>query len=229
VKRSLALLAALASLVLAASPVSASTESYHFTDRGSGLVASWTNVPWDQMEIPAGTYWEVDVDASSSVTHGTKTYANGVCVTIFSITFDTSGNGFGIGYGYCGDAAALTVDNKLNGGYVAGTIDFYGCTTWDENGNCTNDEAWHTLGVDLSVSGTGPLYRSHGTSSGGAQGFYHYTSHGTEIDREGVIASADITLDGASIIADSASSSASLFDVKSGETDVFFCRPTLGC
>ncbi len=82
--------------------------------------------------------------------------------------------------------------------------------------------------MNVSVAGTGPIFRSHRTSSGGANGLYHYTTHGTENDRAGV-ASGTVTLDGVVVNAGGMDIGSHLFTSKSAETDVIFCQPKLGC
>ena len=111
------------------------------------------------------------------------------------------------------------------GGQVVGSIQYQDCLDVD----CTQLGRVHTLGVNVAVTGVGPVYRSHGTGSGGAAGYFHYTAHGTELDRSATISSGTVTLDGASLIGGSLFTDAMLFNIKSGETDMYFCQPKLGC
>lgn len=89
-----------------------------------------------------------------------------------------------------------------------------------------------TISVDLSWTGTGPLFRSHGTSTGGTAGYYQYTWHGTGLDREGV-PSGTITFDdgsgAVSLISGWDHSSGWLWQYRSGSVDVSICRPGTGC
>ena len=229
-KRVLAFLALAASLIVAASPVMAA-ETTHWRNSGTGLFAYFSNVPWDAETIPEGTYFETYVDASTYVSNGADTIGNGACVSYWSFTIDKHGNWVGgRAYGACGEATVLTLAKQLASGRVVASIPIVDCTAWnDETGECTGD--WVTVGtfgVDLTLTGTGPLYRNHGTSTGGTAGFYQSSYHGSGTNRTASPAGS-VTLDGSSIIDGATMTGGSLWSFREGGVDITICKPTTGC
>lgn len=228
----LACLAVAASLVVAVSPVLAA-DTYHWRSSGNGFMAVWSDVPGGLEQIPPGTYFETSVSASTSMSDMSTadTMGNGLCVNHWTFTVDGDGNWVDeSGFGACGDAAVFQIDKKLGSAHVTGSVAVQDCTAWDdETGECIGD--WITLGmfaVDVTMTGTGPLYRQHGASSGGTAGFYQYTSHGNGSERAG-IPSGSITLDGASVIDDATMSGGNLWSYKDGGVDIMICNKRTGC
>lgn len=228
----LACLAVAASLVVAVSPVLAA-DTYHWRNSGNGFMAAWSNIPWELEQIPPGTYFETSVDASTSVSGMTvaNTMGDGLCVNSWTFTVDNDGNWVDeSGFGACGDATLFQVDKKLGSAHVTGSIPILDCTAWDdETGECIGE--WTTLGtfaVDVTMTGTGPLYRHHGASSGGTAGLYQYTSHGNGTERSG-IPSGSVTLDGASAINDATTTGGSLWSYREGGVDIMICNTHSGC
>jgi hypothetical protein len=118
-----------ASLLLAASPALAA-DTYHYRNSGTGLSASFSNFPWDQEQIPPGTYFETYVDASSSI-RGTDGATSDICVSSWTFTIDADGNWTDEdGFGYCGQASLLTLDKKLASGHVVATFPIEECLDW---------------------------------------------------------------------------------------------------
>jgi hypothetical protein len=232
-KRVLIGVALVASLIVAASPALAA-DTYHWRNSGDGLSAMWTTVPWDVEVIPPGTYSETWVDASTSIDNGMGTYdttGNGVCLSYWKATVDQDGNWTEETYlSACGDPTVFSVDKRLGGGRLVATLPVIECTEWDkETGECIGEPTLiGTFDIDLTLAGTGPIYRNHGTSSGGTAGFYQETSHGTGTDRA-AIASGTVRLDGASVIGGATATMASLWSFRNGSVSISICKPSTGC
>lgn len=222
VRRLVLLLAAVASLLLAATPVLAAT-TYHYQERGSGLGAYYTNVEWDESgNLLPGSYFETYVDAASSMAKGDGIWAaDYVCVGHWQFTIDKKGNWTDeSGFSVCGEADTLAVDRLLSAANVVATLPVEECLAWDEEtGECTEWISLGTLEVDLTVTGTGRLFRYHDTSSGGVAGLYQYTSHGNGTQRAAT-PGGSVTLDGASLIEGATLSDGWLFKSKTGYVEV---------
>ena len=221
-RRLVLLLAAVAGLSLAATPVLAAT-TYHYQERGSGLGAYYSNVEWDESgNLPPGPYFETYVDAASWMARGDGTWvADYVCVSHWEFTIDSDGSWTDeTGFSACGEADTFTIDRSLAAGRVVATLPLEECLAWDKKtGECSR---WTSLGdveVDLTVTGTGRLYRYHGTSSGGVAGLYQYTSHGNGTQRAAT-PGGSVTLDGTSLIEGATLSDGWLFQSKSGYMEV---------
>lgn len=229
-RRVVVALALLASLIIAASPTLASSETWHYRNYGKGLFAGWANIPWDAEVLPPGDYFATTIDASSVVVANGDTAGNGVCLSHWSFTVDKRGRWVDeTWFGGCGEASLLAIDRLLASGRVVADFELQDCVAWDEQtGECLEWASFGTLAVDLTVRGDGPLYRRHGTSTGGVAGFYQYTSHGSGLDRNG-IPSGSVTLDGVSLIAGATTTGGSLWSFKDGGTEIVICNQRTGC
>jgi hypothetical protein len=206
-------------------------DTYHWQNTGTGLFAYYSNIPWEAETIPPGTYFETYVDASSYVSNAADTIGNGVCVSYWSFTIDKHGDWVdGPSYGACGPATTLKLDKQLGTGRVVASIPIVDCTAWDkETGECVGDLIEvGTFGVNLTLTGTGPIFRNHGTSSGGTAGYYQSTYHGTGTNRSATPAGS-VTLNGASIIGGATTTGGSLWSSRDGGVDITVCNPRTGC
>ena len=187
--RRILLVASLALALMAAAAPAAAAESFQFRGQGNWASASFSDVPFSEETIPPGTYFYTDVWASSSIVTGEgQTYEDsGVCVFHSEITIDADGNWSEDNFfGACG-AGQLTIARRLGSGSIVATIPMQECLNWDKDtGECLEAVDLGTIDVDLTLTGTGPTYRYHGTSSGGSAGLYQYSQHGTGSSRAAV-------------------------------------------
>ncbi len=222
-RRLLVLLAVIAGLSVAATPVLAA-DTYHYRERGSGVSAWFSDFEWDESgNLPPGTYSEVYVDAASYVARGDGAWQSDyACVSSWSVTVTPEGEWIDEGgFGYCGEADVLTLSKKLGGGQLTASFEVEDCLAWDEaTGECLDAVVIGTVAVDLAFSGVGALERYHGTYSGGTAGQYQYTSHGNGVQRAADVFGT-VTLDGASLIDEATMSGGWLFQTKSGYMEVW--------
>jgi hypothetical protein len=222
-RRLLVLLAVIAGLSIAATPILAA-ETFHYRERGSGVSAWFSNVETDAdgMVLP-GSYVETWVDGSTWVARGDSAWEyEYACVGAWSFTVTPEGEWIDEGgFGYCGEADVMTLSKKLGGGQLTASFEVEDCLAWDEEtGECLDAVVIGTVAVDLAFSGVGALERYHGTSSGGTAGQAQYTSHGNGVQRAADV-SGTVTLDGASLIDEATESGAWLFQTKSGYMEVW--------
>ncbi len=190
-RRLLVALVASLALVVGASPVLAGSETFRFTASSSFAYGSFTNLPMDGEELPPGTYFYTDVWASEWIVTGDAAYEEGsVCVFHGEFTIDADGNWTGEQWlGACASGADLSIARRLTGASVMATLPVEECLAWDEaSGECLEVVSLGTILVDLSWIGDGPIYRSHGSYSGGVAGYYQYASHGTASGRDALLA-----------------------------------------
>lgn len=232
-RRVITALATVAALALGASP-SLAAETFHHVDSGSGLSAGFTNAP-DEGPLEPGTYFATWVDASSSIGVAEHSLGSGVCVYHVQVTVIDNENWIlDREVSACAEGAAITIDRRLNEGRVVATIpDIERCLLHDEETwECLESELVGTLEVDVTVDGTGPLYRSHDAGSGGTAGFYQYAYHGTGASRDGLPSgSVDLTEpdgDVVSLVDGTTQTYGSLWNFKSGGVDISFSSPEPG-
>jgi hypothetical protein len=232
-KRCLAAIAVVASLLMTASPAAAA-DTYHYRMTGSSASASWTNMPAGVDQLPPGQYWQTDVFAGSQVEGAVSvqdTMGNGLCVSYWTFAIDANGEWIdGPSVSACDAEAQIVFDPRLRSDRLVGTIPIMECTAWDDmTGECVGE--WvqtGTFAVDLTLTGTGPTYRTHGTSSGGTAGMSQYTSHGTSQERMAV-ASGTVTYNGTSITAGATAQSGTLWTSKNGYVEITICNAKTGC
>lgn len=222
-RRLLVLLALVAGLSVAATPVLA-TDTYHYRERGSGVGAYFSNMEWDdEGNLPPGTYTEVYIDGASYVARGDGPWqADYVCVSTWTVTVTPEGEWIDEGgFGWCGEGASMSLTKKLASATLTASIVVEDCLVWDEEtGECLETVELGTLEVDLVLSANGPLERYQGKSSGGVSGQYHYKYHGTGTQRSADVAGT-VTLDGVSLIDDATIIGGWLFQTKSGYMEVW--------
>jgi hypothetical protein len=223
-RRFVAGLALVAALVLAATPVLAA-DTYHYRNTGKGLFAYYGNISWDGDSIPPGEYFETYVDAASYVSTGGGGGYNYACVHHWAFAVDELGRWTEVRSIWgCGPSSLLTLDGKLNTARLVAEFSVEECLAWDDwTGECLEPVSLGSIAIDLTMTGTGKLYRTHGTSTGGAAGVYQYASHGSGVERAG-IPSGTLNFDGTSLTAGAAWSGGWMFDQKSGATEIFICH-----
>jgi hypothetical protein len=223
-RRFMAGLALVAALVLATTPVLAA-DTYHYRSTGKGLFAYYGNVSWDAETLPPGEYFETYVYAASYVSTGDDGGYSYACVDHWAFTVDGLGGWTDWrSIGGCGPVSLLKLDGKLTTGRLVADIPIGECLAWDDEiGECLEWETIGSIAVDLTMTGTGKLYRTHGTSTGGAAGVYQYTSYGSGIQRAGLPAGT-ISLDGTSLTEGATYSGGWMFDQKSGGTEIIICH-----
>jgi len=220
-RRLLLLLAVIAGLTVAVTPVMAAT-TFHTREIGTGLNAYFTNAVWDQDgNLPNGSYFETQVEAAERVATGGFGYAEAtVCVWHNEFTILDGNLTDESWFGACGPYDTLTVNKKLASGNVIASFEAVECLTWDDTkGECIEEVNLGTVAIDVTATGSGPLTNYHGTGSGGASGQYQSTYHGNGSYREANV-TGTVTLDGASLIAGAPQASGTLFKTKSGYVDV---------
>jgi len=177
---------ALAVVASAAAPVAAA-ETYQFRAQGSWANAVFTNVVVDDNgTVMPGDYFYTELWASTTIYAGDATFQDsGVCVFGQTFSVDADGNWIdGTFVGSCGPAN-LSVARKLASGHVTASLPIEECTLWDEQTKeCLESTVVGSIAVDVTWAGSGPLYRYHGTSTGGTAGFYQYVQHGTGTSRQ---------------------------------------------
>ena len=198
-RRILAAASLLLVLVVTAAPVAAA-ETYTFRGEGNWANAVFTNVPFDEEQIPPGSYTYTEIYASSSITTGEgETYEDsGVCLYHVQFTIDTDGNWTEESFvGACG-SGDLTIAKRLSGGSIVATFPLEECVLWDEETKeCLEIVSLGSIDVDVALTGTGPTYRYHGVSTGGTAGFGQYTQHGSGSSRAANVAgTVTLSLDG---------------------------------
>ncbi len=222
-RRVLVLLALVAGLSVAATPVLAA-DTYHYRERGSGVSAWFSNFEWDEDgNLPPGTYWEVYVDAATYVARGDGAWQSDfACVSSWSVTVTPEGEWMGEGgVGWCGEGASINLAKKLGSATLTASFEVLDCLAWDEEtGECLDEIDLGTFEVDLSFTGAGPLERYHGTSGGGVPGQYQYSYHGNGTQRSADV-SGTVTLDGESLIDAATMTGGWLFQTKSGYMEVW--------
>ncbi len=176
-------------LIVTAAPVTAA-ETFQFRGEGNWATASFNSVPFGEEQIPPGTYFFTDVWASSSIFTGEgQTYEDsGVCVFHIEVTVDADGNWLEENFlGACASGADLSFGRRLSNGSIAASLPIEDCLAPNkETGECDEVVSLGTITVDLTMTGVGPTYRNHGTSSGGTAGQYQYVSHGGGTSREAI-------------------------------------------
>lgn len=202
--------------------------AYHVLNRGSGGYASFDNLVWtDEGPVP-GDYFYTSIDFSSQVSRdGGQTYdSKYACVWYEEFSIDEFGEWTGGSFlGGCAEATTISIGKGLSRGQVVAAIPVGDCLLWDEEtGECLDFEELGVIDVAMTLTGTGPTYRYHGTSSGGTAGYYQYTFHGSGSNRA-AIPSGSITFDGASLIDGATNSWAELFTTKSGYVDIWIGHP----
>lgn len=214
---------------VAAGPAAAA-ETYQAHATGSSAYALFTNIDWETFdwENPApGTYFETYVDAGMSISSGGETYGPGACVWSYSFDIDENGQYAGDSWvGACGDATAFTLDRRLDSASLQASFPVVDCAAWSEDGEeCLELIELGTLDVDLAWTGTGPIFRSHGSSSGGIAGDYQYVEHGTGAQRSAT-PSGVVTLDGTSLIDGATSADGGLWASRDGWVEIYVSGPT---
>lgn len=229
-KRVLALLALAASLAVVASPVLAA-ETYHWRGTGNGMEATWTNVEWSEEGLAPGTYAETWLMVATEASDSYDTFGDGLCVSYYTFTVTESGEiSDDASIDACGAADVFTMQRRLGGGHVTGTIPVTSCLEWDENWEeCIG--GWAQTGefqVDVNFTGEGPILRSHNVSSGGTAGYWQYTWHGSHQSRSAT-ASGTVAYNGASIIDGAPNAYATLWTSRDASVEINVCRLTSGC
>jgi len=217
-------LAVVASLLIAALPAAAATETTaHYQLRGSGLSAVFSNAGYDDSgSLAPGDYFETYIDAAASMSKADGSWTPGsyVCVGHNEFTVDADGNSlYTFGFQACGEATTLTIDKGLSGGHVVATFRAEECVAWDEFKNCTESNTIGDVAVNLTLSGIGSIERWHGTSSEGTAGTYQYTAHGTGTSRS-ADASGSVTLNGVSLTTGATGTAGWMFESKRGMVEI---------
>lgn len=212
---------ALAAVV--AGPASAA-EAYQARATGTSAYAVFSNIDPETFdwENPApGTYFQTYVDAGASIYSDGETYGPGLCVWYYEFVIDADGQFAGESSAdACGDATAFTVDRRLDGASLQASLPVVECVAWSDEDGCLELIELGTLDVDLSWTGTGPIFRSHGASSGGVAGQYQYASHGTAAERSAT-PSGVIALDGTSLIDGATAVYGGLWTSRDGWVDIY--------
>ena len=220
-RRLLLLLAVIAGVAVAATPVVAAT-TFHTRETGTGLNAYFTNAVWDEQgNPPDGTYFDTWIYAAERVASGEFEYEDAsVCIEHNEITIvdgDWAGKSW---FSACGPYDSLTIAKKLASGTVTATFDAVECAAWDEEtGECTEENDLGTVVINITATGSGPLTNYHQTGSGGTAGQYQSTYHGNGSYR-GATVTGTVTLDGASLVVGATQSGGEIFKTKSGYVDV---------
>jgi hypothetical protein len=210
----------MASTVLVASPALAATAD-NFRIRGAGLSASFSNISFDEgKELPPGEYNDTYIDAGSSVSIGTNTHSDYVCVSHWEFTVEDDGRWIdGLNFYACGPADTLTVDRRLSAGHVAASFQVEDCLTWDETGECAEVVFLGDLAVDVVLAGSGDVERVHGVWIGGSSSQYQFVYSGSGSGRS-ANPSGTVTFDGASLIDGATVTSGSLLRTQTGYVEV---------
>jgi len=220
--RRLLLLAVIAGLTIAATPVMAAT-TYHTRETGTGFNVYFSDAVFDaEGNFEPGSYFETWVNAAERVAVGDFAYEDAyVCVGHYEFSIDAEHNWTGQSeFSGCGPYDSLTITKKLTSGNVKASIPFQECLTLDPSSDeCTEWGDPDTIEVDVTATGSGPLMNYHGTGSGGTAGQYQFTYRGNGSNRD-ASATGTVMLDGASLTAGATQTSGFLFKTKSGSVDV---------
>ena len=219
-RRLLLLLAVIAGLTIAATPLMAAP-TFHTRETGTGFNAYFTNAVWDEEGLPDGSYFETQVGAAERVARGEFGYEDAV-VCVWHLEFTIVGGNWTdeSWFGACGPYDSLTITKKLASGNVTASFDALDCATWDDTtGECIEEINLGTVVIDITATGTGPLTNYHGTGSDGTAGQYQSTYHGNGSYRAASV-TGTVTLEGASLIAGATQTDGAIFKTKSGYVDV---------
>jgi hypothetical protein len=220
-RRLLLLLAVIAGLAIAATPVVAAT-TFHTRETGAGLNAYFTNEVWDEEgNLPDGPYFSTSVYAAERVATGEFGYEDAtVCVERNEYTIDDGNWTDESWFGACGPYDSLTIARKLASGNVTASFDAVECQEWDKTtGMCITEVNLGTVEIDVTATASGPQVNYHGTNSGGTAGQYQSTYHGNGSSRDASV-TGTVTLKGASLIAGAKQAGGEIFKTKSGDVDV---------
>lgn len=215
-------LAAAASMLMVAGPVSA-TQVQTVRQSGLAIDAVFTNLPVEQETYPPGDYFVTWAFAASHLDGDVVEHeAQDVCA--FRETFRITEEGEWVDWtfiGACGEAQTLTIDRQLATGRLVASFPVTDCAAWDEEtGECLEIIELGTLSIDLTLAGTGQVQRYREASSGGIAGLYTSVFHGTGARRAATV-TGDVTLDGDSLIAGATYSDAQMVSTKSGYVEVY--------
>lgn len=207
------------------------SNTYHFINKGNGGFAVFTNLEWTDEAPAPGTYFATYVDFGSEVSaDGGQSYSfSYVCVWSESFTIDEFDNWDWLSsVGGCADGAAISTSRNLSQARVQASIQVIDCLLWDEETwECLEEADLGTIEIDLSLAGTGPTYRYHGTGTGGEAGNYQYAYNGTGSHRS-AIPTGTIEFNGDSLIAGATVAEGQLFSSRNGYVEVFIGQSSPG-
>lgn len=223
-RRRIGIIGSLLLTLAIAAPVAAAAASYHFSERGTGAEAFFSTFPADGIPVANTVYRDTFVGASSTIVRsdGATFSGSGLFFDSFTYTFDDLGTWTPVSeaFGFA-DGASLQVDRKLLAGAIAGAGAAIICDidpSW--NYTCTDG----TFSTTASLTGQGPLFRQHGTSSWGIAGGYQSTGHGTGSYRN-ASATGTLTVNGSAMDLGS-NWGGDMFRFTNGWNDVQICHQT---